>query len=67
MLNLPGYKENANQNHSKYSTSLLLEWLLSRTQTTTFGQPVGKRNPPALLVGIQICTTIMEKSTEASQ
>jgi hypothetical protein len=34
MLNNPGHKENANQNLIKF-TSCLLEWLSSRTQTTT--------------------------------
>jgi hypothetical protein len=37
----------------KDSTPLLLEWLSSRTQTTTnFGENVGKRNPHTLLGGM---------------
>jgi hypothetical protein len=42
------------------STSFLLEWLPSRTQTTkTFGKVVGKREPHTLLMGIQISTITM--------
>jgi hypothetical protein len=44
ILNIPGYKGNANQKHID-STSLLLEWLPSRTQTTTnIGKVGGERN-----------------------
>jgi hypothetical protein len=46
----------------------LLEWLLSRTQTTTnVGENVGKRNPHTLLVGMKISITSMENSMEAPQ
>jgi hypothetical protein len=45
MLNIPSQKGNANQNHTD-STSLLLEWLSSRTQiTTNVGEDVGKKEP----------------------
>jgi hypothetical protein len=43
MFNIPGHKENGNQNHI-VSTLLLLEWLPSRTQTTTnIGEDVEKK------------------------
>jgi hypothetical protein len=35
ILTIPGHKGNANQNHTKISTSLLLEQLLSKTPPTT--------------------------------
>jgi hypothetical protein len=50
MLTIPGYKGNQNQNHTKISTSLLLEQLSSRTATTNVGEDAGKRNPHTLLV-----------------
>jgi hypothetical protein len=44
MLNIPGHKGNAKYNID--STSLLLEWLPSRTQTiTNVGQDVRKKEP----------------------
>jgi hypothetical protein len=46
MLNIPGHKKNANQNNTGDFTSLLLERLASRTQTTTnVGEDVGKKEP----------------------
>jgi hypothetical protein len=45
MLNITGFKGNANQNHVD-STSLLLEWPPSRTQpTTNVGEDVEKMEP----------------------
>jgi hypothetical protein len=45
MLNIHGHKGNTNQNHVG-STSLMLEWLPSRTQTTTdVGEDVWKKEP----------------------
>jgi hypothetical protein len=41
MLTIHAHKENANQNHVD-STSLLLEWLPSRIQTTNVGGDVEK-------------------------
>jgi hypothetical protein len=35
MLNISGHKGNVNQNHSKSLPHSYLEWLTSRTQTTT--------------------------------
>jgi hypothetical protein len=43
MLNIPGQKGNANQNHIKIP--LLLESLPSRKQTTNIGEDVGKKKP----------------------
>jgi hypothetical protein len=52
MLTIPGHKGNTNQNQVG-STSLLLEWLPSRTQTTAnIGEEVGKKEPHTLLVGL---------------
>jgi hypothetical protein len=47
---IPGHKGNANKNHPKYSTSLLLELLPSRTlPPTNVGEDAGKRNSHTLL------------------
>jgi hypothetical protein len=52
----------------KQFTSLLLEWLLTRTQTTNFGEEVGKKGTlHILLAGIQVSTTTMENTMEMSQ
>jgi hypothetical protein len=44
MLDIPGHKVNANQNHVD-STSLLEEWLPPPTQTTNVGEDVGRKEP----------------------
>jgi hypothetical protein len=45
MLTIPGYKENANPNHTKI-LPLLVEWLSSRTPpSTNVGKDVGKKEP----------------------
>jgi hypothetical protein len=49
VLNLPGYKRDANQNYTKIS-SPQLEWSCSMVITTTnAGKDVAKRNPYTLL------------------
>jgi hypothetical protein len=48
-------------------TSFLLEWLPSRIQIKTNGLDVGKKNPHAPLVGMQISTTTKKNSMEAPQ
>jgi hypothetical protein len=46
MLNIFGYKGNANQNHIKIPSHVWLEWLPSLTQTTTnVGKDVGEKVP----------------------
>jgi hypothetical protein len=66
MLNIPGHKRNIYQNHID-STSLLLEWLSSRTQTTTHvGKNMGKRSPHTPLMGMSVSTTTMENCMEFS-
>jgi hypothetical protein len=46
MLTICGHKGNANQNCTKILTSPLLEYLSSKTQTTTgVGEDVGKKEP----------------------
>jgi hypothetical protein len=63
MLTIPGRKGNANQNHTKDSTSPLLEWLASRTPSTTnAGKVAGKKNLHTLLVGMQARTTTLENN-----
>jgi hypothetical protein len=42
MLNIPGHEVNTNLNYIKLSTSLLLEWLPSGTQTANVAEDFGK-------------------------
>jgi hypothetical protein len=49
MLNVPCHKENEKQNHVK--TSLLSEWLWSRTQTTNVDKEVGNKEPSYIVGG----------------
>jgi hypothetical protein len=46
MLNIPSHKRNTIQNHVKDYIYILLEWQLSRTQTTNVGEDVGKNALP---------------------
>jgi hypothetical protein len=45
MLTIHGHKGNENQNHIKIPPCSLLEWLPSRTQTTSVSKDVGKTEP----------------------
>jgi hypothetical protein len=64
MLNKPGNKGNANQD----PISLLLQWLPSRTQTTTnVGEDVRIKEPSCTAGGNVNKYTTMENSMEAPQ
>jgi hypothetical protein len=67
MLNIPGHKKKCKLKSRANSTSLLLQWLSSRTQTAPVGEDVGKRNPHTLLVGLYISIITMGKSMEIPQ
>ena len=61
MLNVTNHQGNANQNH-------LSEWLSSkRTQITSIGEDVEKREPLYTLVGMEIGAATVENSTKISQ
>jgi hypothetical protein len=51
MLNITGHKENENQKPCSDSTSLLLEWLSSKTQRTNVSENVGEKEPSYTIVG----------------
>jgi hypothetical protein len=53
MLNIPLPERKCKSKPHSDSTSLLLEWLPSRTPPPpSVGEDMGKRNPDALLVGM---------------
>ena len=65
MLNIAHYQRNANQNYNKVITSHGSEWPSTKSlQTINAGGGVEKREPLALLVGIQIDMTTVQDSME---
>jgi len=68
MLNITHHQRNAKSKPQQDITSHLSEWLKSTPQETSVGKDVGeKRNPRALLVGMQTGIATVENSMEFPQ
>ena len=66
MFNITIYQRNANQNYNKISSHTIHTIIKKNLQTINAGEGVEKRNPPTLLVGMQIGTTTMENNMEVT-
>ena len=68
MLQITCHQGNTNQNYNEISPPHLSEWLkLTRQETTNVGEDVERKEPCALLEGMQTGAATVENGMEAPQ